>query len=54
MPVLHGVAIMARNETGGDDTLLVDVAPTARQIWSAIAVAAVLLVAFAAVAHGRR
>jgi signal transduction histidine kinase len=45
-----GVAVMARGETDGTDSWLVGLPPTARQSWSAIAVAAVALVAFVPVA----
>jgi signal transduction histidine kinase len=41
---------MARDGTDGADAWLADLPPTARQSWSAVAVAAVALVAFAAVA----
>jgi len=50
MPAFHGLAVMAHSETGSGGTLLVDVPPTAGQSWSAIAVAAALLIGFAAVA----
>ena len=42
--------IMARNETDGAHTWLADLQPTVWQTWSAVAVAAFTLVAFAAVA----
>jgi hypothetical protein len=48
--IFVGVTVMARSETDGADTWLVDLPPTARQSWSALAVAAVGLVAFGAVA----
>ena len=40
---------MARDQTGDADTWLVDLPPTARQSWLAVAVAAVALIAFGAV-----
>ena len=46
----RGVTIVARSETDGADAWLADLQPTARQTWSAVAVAAVALVALAAVA----
>jgi hypothetical protein len=45
-----GMAVMARIETDGADTWLGGLPPTSRQSWSAVAVAAVSLVAFGAVA----
>ena len=44
------MAVMARSETDGADTWLGGLPPTSRQSWSAVAVAAVALVAFGAVA----
>jgi signal transduction histidine kinase len=48
--IFAGTAIMARSETDNADTWLGGLPPTSRQSWSAVAVAAVALVAFGAVA----
>jgi signal transduction histidine kinase len=48
--IFVGMAVMARIETDGADTWLGGLPPTSRQSWSAVAVAAVALVAFGAVA----
>jgi signal transduction histidine kinase len=47
--IFVGMAVMARHETDGSDTWLVDLPPSARQSWLAVSVAAVALIAFGVV-----